>query len=102
MTKFKKDSAPLIRKIIASNIPMTSLLIRFDEVGYLRHSSSFTFYAYILSGQKLMKNAKSDQFGDFLNPETGVPYRPFMENANVKKNKCDILSHFQTLWCLNK
>ena len=65
-------------------------------------------YVYILSGQKLIKNAKNDHFGEFFRKpkawgQTVLPDRSIlkgqtlMENANIKKLKCDILSNLQTM-----
>ena len=65
-------------------------------------------YFYILSGQKLMKNAKNGPFWRvFLKPEacgqTVLPDRSVLigqklvENAKIQKFKCDILGDFQTL-----
>ena len=47
-------------------------------------TSNITF----LSGQKLIKNAKMVNFGEFLKT---------WENAKIEKFKCDILCDFQTL-----
>ena len=63
-------------------------------------------YVYILSGQKLIKNAKSGHFGEFLttwNGQTVFPDRSIligqklMKNVKIPKFKCDILSNFQTM-----
>ena len=65
-------------------------------------------YVYILSGQKLIENAKNGQFWRvFRKPEvcgqTVLPDRSVLigkklvENAKIQKFKCDILSNFQTL-----
>ena len=70
-------------------------------------------YVYILSGQKLIKKCKKlSIFASFWKPEacgqTVLPDKSvligqkFVENAKIKKFKCDILSNFQTmLKCLN-
>ena len=66
-------------------------------------------YVYILSGQKLLKNAKNGSFWRFFDkPEacgqTVLPDRSLfigqklVENAKIKRFKCDILSNFQTMW----
>ena len=47
---------------------------------------------YILSGQKLIKNAKNGQFCEFL----------IDENAKIKKLRWDKLSDFQTMCGLKK
>ena len=58
----------------------------------------------ILSGQKFIKNAKTDQFGEFLKTWTMLPDRSILigqklvENTKNKKFKCDILRNFQTMW----
>ena len=65
-------------------------------------------YVYILSGQKLIKNAKNGPFlGSFSKPEACgqivLPDRSLLirqklvENAKIKNFKCDILSNFQTM-----
>ena len=67
-------------------------------------------YAYILSGQKLIKNAKNGPFWrSFEKPEacgqTVLPDRSIVigqklvENAKIQKFKCDILSNFQIMGC---
>ena len=64
-------------------------------------------YAYILSVQKFIKNAKNGPFWRvFHKPEacgqTVLPDRSILigqklvENAKIQKFKCDILSNFQT------
>ena len=62
-------------------------------------------YVYILSGRKFNKNAKNGPFWRvFEKPDTcGQTVLPdrgqkLVENAKIKKSKCDILSNFQTLW----
>ena len=66
-------------------------------------------YVYILSGQKLIKNAKNVSIlASFWKPEacgqTVLPDRSIskgqklVENAKIQKFKCDILGDFQTLW----
>ena len=67
-------------------------------------------YVYIWSVQKLIKNAKNDQFGEFWKPEacgqTVLPDRSILkgqklaENTKIQKFKCAILGDFQTLWSL--
>ena len=62
-------------------------------------------YVYILSGEKLIKNAQN---GPFWKPEacgqTVLPDRlvligqKLVENAKIKACKGDILSDFQTMW----
>ena len=47
-------------------------------------------YVYVLSGQKLIKNAKKQSY------QTG---QKLVENAKIERFKCDILGDFQTL-CL--
>ena len=65
-------------------------------------------YDYILSGQKLIKNAKNwSILASFWKPEacgqTVLPDRSILigqkivENVKIEKSKCDILSNFQTL-----
>ena len=65
-------------------------------------------YVYILSGQKLIKNAKKlSILASFWKLEacgqTVLPDRSFLigqklvENAEIKKFKCDILSKFQIM-----
>ena len=65
-------------------------------------------YVYILSGQKLTKNSKMVHFGEFLktwslrsNSVTRqVSFligQKLVENAKIKKFKCDIFSNFQTM-----
>ena len=64
-------------------------------------------YIYILSGQKLLKNAKNDQFGESLKSEacgqTVLPDRSVLigqkmvENAKIKQIKFNIISNFQTM-----
>ena len=67
-------------------------------------------YVYIFSGQKSIKNTKNGPFWRvFRKPEacgqTVLPDRSVLigqklvENAKIKKFKCDILGDFQTLWC---
>ncbi len=64
-------------------------------------------YVYILSGQKLIKNAKNGPFWrSFEKPEacgqTVLPDRSVLigqklvEKAKIQTFKCDILSNFQT------
>ena len=66
-------------------------------------------YLYILSGQKLIKNAKNDPFWRvFENLKLAVKQcyqidqvfigQKLVENAKIKTFKCDILSDFQTVW----
>ena len=79
------------------------LLKVFENV--LFNIASEASYIYILSGQKFFKNAKKCQF---WKPEacgqTVLPDRSFlirqklMGNAKIEELKCDILSHFHTLW----
>ena len=63
-------------------------------------------YVYILSGQKLIKNAKNDPFWRvFENLKLAVKQcyqtdrsvlmgQKLMENAKIQKFKCDLLSNF--------
>ena len=63
-------------------------------------------YIYISRGQKFNKNATNAHFGEFLKPEacgqTVLPDRSVLighklvENAQITKFKCDILSDFKT------
>ena len=66
-------------------------------------------YVYILSGQKFIKNAKNSSFWRFFeNLKLAVKQcyhtgsvligQKLVENAKIKKLKCDILSSFQTMW----
>ena len=66
-------------------------------------------YVYILSGQKLIKNAKngpiwrvfwkSEACGQTVLPNRSVLIgQNLVENAKIEKFKCDILGDFQTLW----
>ena len=63
-------------------------------------------YVYILSGQKLIKNAKNGSFCRiFENLKLAVKQSQVSfnrtkigENAKIEKIKCDILGDFQTLW----
>ena len=66
-------------------------------------------YVYILSVQKLLKNAKNGPFWRvFWKPEdcsqTVLPDRSILigqklvENAKIQKFKFDILSNFHTMW----
>ena len=69
-------------------------------------------YVYILSGQKLIKNAKKlSILASFWKPEacgqTVLPDMSFLkgqklvENAKIKKKfKWDILGDFQTMWSM--
>ena len=55
-------------------------------------------YVHILSGQKLIKNAK--KFGEFLKvlPDRSiVKEQKLVENAKIEKRKCDILNDFPTM-----
>ena len=60
-------------------------------------------YVYILSGQKLIKNAKNGSFWRvFENLKLAVKQcyqtgQKMVENAKIEKFKCDILGDFQTL-----
>ena len=65
-------------------------------------------YVYILSGQKLIKNAKNGPFwrvfekpeacGQTVLPDWSVLIgQKLVENAKIHKFKCDILSNFQTM-----
>ena len=60
-------------------------------------------YVYILSGQKLIKNAKKwSILASFWKPkacgQTVLPEgQKLVENAKIQKFKCDILSNFQTM-----
>ena len=67
-------------------------------------------YVYILSGQKLIKNAKNGPFWRVFEKldacsQTVLPDRSVLlgqklvENAKIQKFKCNILSNFQTM-CL--
>ena len=61
-------------------------------------------YVYILSGKKLIKNAKNGPFWRvFENLKLAVKQcyqtgQKLMENAKIQKFKCVILSNFQTMW----
>ena len=66
-------------------------------------------YVYILSGQKLIKNAqkwsilaslwKHEGCGQTVLPDRSVLIgQTLVENAKIQKFKCDILSNFQTMW----
>ena len=66
-------------------------------------------YVNILSGQKLIKNAKKwSILASFWKPEacgqTVLPDRSVLigqklvENVKIQKFQCDILSNFQTMW----
>ena len=66
-------------------------------------------YVYIMSGQKLIKNAKNGPFWRlFENMKLAVKQcyqtgqlligQKLVENAKIQKFKCDILSDFQTMW----
>ena len=63
-------------------------------------------YVYILSGQKLIKNAKKNPKAKACG-QTVLPDRSVLlvqklgENAKIQNFKCDILSNFQTM-CENK
>ena len=70
-------------KNVAQFLPQTSIWIcRSSQcLKILKKShSTFTMF-YILSGQKLIKNVKNGQLGRIF-----------------ERIKCDILSHFQTMW----
>ena len=65
-------------------------------------------YVYILSGQKLIKNAKNGPFWRvFENLKLAVKQcyqtsqfligQKLAENAKIQELKCDILSNFQTM-----
>ena len=64
-------------------------------------------YVYILNGQNFMKNAKNGQFGEFVKTkacgQTVLPDRSILieqklvENAQIEKFICDILTDFQTM-----
>ena len=56
------------------------------------------------SSPKVDENAKNCEFGQFLKtwgqtalPEKSLLIGKLVENANIKKIKCDMLSDFQTL-----
>ena len=69
-------------------------------------------YVYILSGQKLIKNAqkwcilasfwKPEACGQTVLPDRSVLIgQKWVENAKIGKFKCDISANFQTMWqCL--
>ena len=65
-------------------------------------------YAYILNGQKFIKNAKNCPFcrvfekseacGQTVLPDMSLLIgHKLVENAKIQKFKCDILSNFQTM-----
>ena len=61
-------------------------------------------YVYILSEQKLIKNATNGQIWQvFENLKLAVKQcyqtgQKLVENAKIQKFKCDILGDFQTMW----
>ena len=66
-------------------------------------------YGYILSGQRLIKNAKNGPSfcrafqtvtcGQRVLPDRSLLIRQkLVENVKIQKLKCNILSNFQTLW----
>ena len=66
-------------------------------------------YVYILSGQKLSEKSqkwsilasywKSEACGQPVLPKSSAFIgQKVVENAKIKKFKCDILSNFQTMW----
>ena len=61
-------------------------------------------YIHILSGQKLIKNAKNgfwkpETCGQTVLPDKSVLIgQKLVENAKIEQFKCDILGDFQTLW----
>ena len=70
-------------------------------------------YVYILSGQKLLKNAKNGAFwwvfwkleacGQTVLPDRSVLIgQKLVENAKIQNLKCDILSNFQTMWYVRR
>ena len=54
-------------------------------------------YVYILSGQKLIKNAKNGPFWRVFESLKLAVKQSVLENAKIEKVKCDILCNFQTL-----
>ena len=59
------------------------------------NNASKASYAYILNRQKLIKNAKN---GQIVLPDMSVLIgQKLVENAKIKKLKCNILSNFQTM-----
>ena len=69
---------------------------------------SFNIYVYILSGQKLIKNAKNgpiwrvfekpEACSQSVLPDSLVLIgQKLVENVKIQKFKCDILSNFQTV-----
>merc|ERR1711860_289312 len=91
------------------------ILIYFFYVRCLKLTEKVSFniaseasYVHILSGQKLIKNAKNGQFwrvvrkpeacGQIVLPDRSVLIgQKLVENAKMKKFKCVILSNFQTM-----
>ena len=70
--------------------------------------ASVASYVYILSGQKLIKNAKNGPFcasfwktdacGQTVLPDRSILIgQKLVENAKIQKFKCDILGDFQTM-----
>ena len=62
-------------------------------------------YVYIFNGPKLIENAKlasfwkSEACGQSVLPDRSLLIgQKLVENARIKKFKCDILSNFQTMW----
>ena len=65
-------------------------------------------YVYILSGQKIIKNAKMVQIGEFLRTwslrsnsvtrQVILMGQKLVNNAKIQIFKCDILSTIQTMW----
>ena len=79
---------------------------RLEKVSF--YIASEASYVYILSGQKLIKNAKNGPFWWlFWKPEVSGPTvlpnrsllmgQKMMENAKIEKLKCDFFADFQTL-----
>ena len=74
------------------------------------YHSTLRANVHILSGQKLIKNAKKVHFGDIWKSEACgqwvLPDISLSKKTNIGKNikidkfKCDILDNFQSLWNL--
>ena len=71
----------------------------FEKVSF--HIASEAIYVYILSGQKLIKSTKNGPFwGVFENVKLVV--KQDYQTGQFVHSKCDILSHFQTMWTNTK
>ena len=96
---------------ISLSLTVKTLLKITEKVSF--NIASEASYVYILSGQKLIKNAKNGSIlASFLKLEacgqTVLPDRSVLigqklvENAKNEKFKCDILGDFQTLCFCSK